>query len=636
MHRTTIALIAVLAAAPASAQSGLPTSDWPAVGGDAGGMRWSQHTRIDRTNVQQLAPAWTFRTGEMPGTDGHNPSKFEATPVLAWNTLFVSTPRNVVIALVPETGEELWRFDPEIPTETHYSEGYVSRGVALFEDSNASECPRRVFLGTMDARLIAIDAGTGERCASFGEDGVVALNTPDVRSLFDRGQYSMTSPPAVIGDIVVIGSSIGDNRRVKVERGIVRGYDARTGELRWSWDPIPLPGKPGSDAWQPAQAEATGGGNAWGVLATDAERGLVFVPTGSAAPDFYGGERLGDNRYANSVVALRAETGEVAWHFQVVHHDLWDYDVPAQPVLTTLRIDGDDVPVVVQTTKMGHVFVLHRDTGRPVFPVEERSVPASDVPGEQAWPTQPFPTRPAPLHSTRLDPDSLGILSPEDRAACLMAIEGMRNEGMFTPPSLQGTVVYPSYVGGSNWGGMAVARESGIAVVPINRMPVWVRLIPRDEFEGESRSGLRAQFTPQHGTPYGMARSILFAPSGVPCSPPPWGLLHGVDLTSGDILWSVPIGRWGDLDPSFGSAILGGPMVTAGGLVFMAGTMDDTMRALDIETGEVLWSAKLPAGGNAVPMSYVGRDGRQYIVIAAGGHGNLGTTPGDYVVAFAF
>lgn len=615
---------------------------WSSYGGDPGGSRYAALDQIHRGNVGRLQVAWTMRTGdlshdagnEMEGDCGEchtGDTKFEATPILAGGRLLVSTPLNRVLALDPATGAELWRFDPEVRTDIERNEGFVSRGVSYWHDPAASgRCAQRVFLGTIEARLYALDAETGEPCADFGDGGTVRLDV-GVGQVQD-GQYGVTSPPAVVGDLLVVGSSMGDNRRVDMERGIVRGYDVRSGELRWAWDPIPREAEdPAYEEWTPEAAAVTGGANAWAPLSADPERDLVFVPTGTAAPDFYGGERPGDNRYANSVVALRASSGEVVWHFQVVHHDVWDYDVSAQPTLTTVTRDGTDVPAVVVATKQGFLFVLHRETGEPLFPVEERPVPASSVPGEALSPTQPFPVLPEPLHPFGFSPDEVFGLSDEDRAACREALVGLDWEGVFTPPSTRGVLMYPGYAGGVNWGGVAVDPARRWAVTNVLRLPFWVRLQERP----------RPGWGNQRGTPYHMTRAMLMAPSGVPCSPPPWSTLVAVDLDTGAKRWEVPLGAMPALvesgvpgAASFGSPSMGGPMVTAGGLVFIGAAMDDALRAFDVETGEELWRGALPAGGQATPMTYMA-GGRQYVVIAAGGHGSLGTTLGDYVVAFA-
>ena len=629
---------------PRSATAPPSPADWPAYGADAGGSRYSPLDQITRENVIRLEVAWTVRTGDLshegePDADRQGPcvkchasnNKFEATPIEIADRLYVSTPLNRVIALDAATGDEQWRYDPKLDLDIERNEGFVSRGVSFWEDAEAAPdatCRRRIYMGTVDARLIALDADDGDPCDDFGESGTVDLT--EYAGDVQVGQYGVTSPPAVVNDRIVVGSSMGDNRRVEMERGIVRAFDPRTGEMLWKWDPIPrTPDSPGWDDWTPEAAAKTGAANAWAPLSADPDRDLVFVPTGSAAPDYYGGERPGANLFSDAVVALDAATGDIKWHFQVVHHDLWDYDVSAQPSLLEIPRDGQRIPAVVAATKMGFVYFLNRDTGEPLFPVEERPVPASDVPGEAVSPTQPFPTKPEPLHPLSLSPDDAWGLTEADREYCRAQLESLRYEGAFTPPSESGTLIYPGFAGGINWGGVAIHPEKNLMVTTVISIPFWVRLTRR---EPGSTSGN------QIGTPYHMDRAALMSPSNLPCTPPPWGRLVAIDLETGDVKWDRPMGGVKELEDvpeaeSWGSILFGGPIVTAGDLVFIGAAMDDKIRAFDIDTGEELWSAELPAGGQATPMTYEA-GGRQYVVIAAGGHANLGTTPGDYVVAF--
>jgi quinoprotein glucose dehydrogenase len=451
---------------------------WAHYGADAGGTRYSPSDQISRENVDRLEVAWTYRTGDVSdGSRYPRRSSFETTPILFEGALYLSTPFSRVIALDPETGRELWAHDPGLDLNLRYSESLVSRGVAAWRDPEAEPdalCASVIFFGVLDARLIALDAKSGGPCPGFGDSGQVDLKV-GVGEV-ELGEYEITSPPVVVGDVVVLGSAVGDNRRVEVERGTIRGYDARSGELRWAFDPVPrAPDHPAWDAWQPEHATKTGAANAWAPLSADPERGLVFAPTGSAAPDFYGGERLGDDPFANSVLALNAATGELVWSFQVVHHDLWDYDVASQPTLATLTRDGAHVPAVIQATKMGHIFVLHRETGEPLFPVEERAVPQTDVPGERTSPTQPFPTLPPPLHPEVLTGENAFGLTPIGRGKCRKRMEALRYEGIFTPPSLGGSLEYPSMIGGANWGGVALQPERQLMVVNLNRFASWVR-----------------------------------------------------------------------------------------------------------------------------------------------------------------
>jgi quinoprotein glucose dehydrogenase len=633
----TKAILAVVALA-----SGGPSDvEWPAYGNDPGGTRYSPLAEITRANVASLAVAWTYRTGDNgEGIKVRDKRCFEATPIMVDGTLYLATPTNRVCAIDAATGRERWVFNPKVDPDRDYSE-VTCRGVSTWVDAKVApgKPGRRIFVATIDARLIAVDAETGRRCPDFGKNGEVSL--ADGVDIKDAGDYEVTSPPAVAGDVVVVGSSIGDNRRTDVERGVVRAFDARTGAKRWSWDPIPAAASdPAAATWKDGSAARTGAANAWGVISADPARGLFFVPTSSPSPDYYGGERKGGNLYANSVVALRAADGSVAWSFQVVHHDLWDYDVAAQPSLITLTREGRKVDAVAVVTKIGYVFVLERDTGRPVFPVEERPVPASDVPGEEASPTQPVPVGVAPIAPQGFKPDDAWGPTPEDCAWCRDRISKARSEGLFTPPSVKGTLAFPGNVGGAAWGGAAYDPARQWLVVNTNRLVSFVRLIPRERlketYDARETNRMRGEFARQTGTPYGMYREFLRSPSGLPCNAPPWGTLAAIDLTTGAKRWEVPLGsvKLGDNAAVAGSPNLGGSIVTAGGLVFIAATFDGALRAFDVETGRELWKAQLPAGGQATPMTYRA-GGRQFVVIAAGGHGKLGTPLGDYVVAFA-
>jgi quinoprotein glucose dehydrogenase len=621
-------------------------SDWGYYGGDMFGQRFSSLDEINRKNVTHLTVAWRYRTGES-GAGFARASKlsFESTPVLGFGLLYLETPTNIIIALDPETGVQRWRFDPHIDRSRPYAE-VSSRGVSIWEDSDAKHqgpCARRVLTGTLDARLLAVDAGTGSPCADFGSNGEVDLTAG--LHIRDRSDYLVTSPPAIYKNVVVVGSAIGDNRATNVERGVVRAFDARSGALLWTFDPLPdSPTHPAAAEWDLAQAASTGAGNSWGVMSIDEDNGLVLIPTGSPSPDFYGGRRLGDNRLADSLVALDAQTGKLAWQQQLIHHDLWDYDLAAQPVLGDIEIQGIPVPAVIQATKTGMLYVFDRTKGQPLFPIKEKPVPPSSIAGEQASPTQPFSTLPSLVSQKPLDPEDAWGVTFWDRGKCHDLIAAHRNEGIFTPPDTRGTILSPGYLGGVNWGSVVFDESRQRVIAAVNHLPMVLTLVPQAQAEAQMRSGNypNSEFGKQTGTPYAMRREPLLSPWGLPCTAPPWGTLVSVDLRRNRIVWQVPLGSTAGIGPwfaptrEFGTPNLGGAIGTAGDLVFVGAAMDSYFRAFDIETGRELWKYHLPAGGQATPMTYrAGRNQRQFVVIAAGGHGSLKTPRGDYVVAFA-
>ncbi len=634
-HLTTAVAVTGLLAAGCRPQPTATAADdqWPAYAG-AAGARFSTVGEITAANVEGLQIAWTYRTGEL-GQNARDAEKltFEATPIHVDGRLYLATAYGRVIALDPATGAEVWRFDAGVDRSARYSE-VTSRGVSAWRDTTAdpaAPCARRVFAGTIDARLLALDATTGRPCAGFGAEGEVRLapgagtdGPPD---------YQVTSPPAVVGDLVITGSSIGDNWHADTGSGVVRAFDARTGQERWRWNP--LDGQPGR----------AGAGNAWSVINVDAARDLVFVPTGSPSPDFFGGLRPGANAHANSVVALRGSTGALVWSFQTVHHDLWDYDLAAQPVLVDVPRAGRMVAAIAQPTKTGWLFVLDRETGRPLFDVEERAMPSSDVAGDAAWPTQPTsPKLPLLMPQGPLTPDTVWGPTPADRDECRGIVAKLRSQGIFTPPSLQGTIMYPGNGSGTNWGSAAFAPSGSLLVLNTSRLATLVQLLPRDAYDRERATATGDwEFGGQRETPFGMRRmDPIETARGIPCNPPPWGTLAAVNLATGGLAWEVPLGHLPDGHPfmalagtpPIGTPTSGGPIVTAGGLVFIAATMDQRIRAFDLATGRELWHATLPFAGIATPMTYLA-GGRQFVVIAAGGHGKADLPIGDAVVAFA-
>lgn len=641
----SVAALLVAAFASAVPLPAQRSGEWPAYGRDPGGGRHSPLTQVDTSNVSRLAPAWTYRTGELAiKVERGAPPSLEVTPILVDGTLYISTPLGRVMALDPATGRERWRFDAEVNINAGYGD-FTSRGVSTWLDATAAPqatCRRRILQATIDARLIALDAATGEPCASFGRNGSVDLRRGLRIAPFEFSAYQQTSPPLVIGDLIVVGSAIADNSRTNPASGEVRAFDARSGRLVWTWYPIPQGETDAlASSWGGNSVRRTGGANAWSVLVADVARGLIFVPTSSPAPDYYGGLRPGDNRYANSIVALHAATGEVAWHFQTVHHDLWDYDNAAPPALAEVIRGDQRVPVVLQATKTGMLFVLHRENGKPVFPVEERPVPRSEIVGEEAWPTQPFTSLTSPLSPHRYGVDDAWGATDADRAACRATFAGLRGGTIFTPPSRAGTLVTPSNIGGAHWGGVAVDPREGLAIVPVNTVAAMVQLIPEREFNPDSASAISSrtgdQFTRMRGTGWVMRRRILLGPGGLPCTPPPFGNLVAVSLRTGVIAWQVPLGTMplpdGTRGPAeWGSPNLGGAITTAGGLTFIGASVDRAIRAFETRTGRELWRADLPAGAKATPMTYE-YNGRQYVVIAAGGGGFWGA--GDAIVAFA-
>ena len=661
------ALGALALVAPGHAQQ------WQHYGGDAGGQKFSTLQQINTGNVGQLTVAWQYRTGEL---ERHPPLhtavyKVQVNPILlpaaAGGHLMICTPFGRVVALDPERGTERWVFDPQAriggyatpeDPEGLTSPGFANcRGVSWWEDRRLPEgalCRYRIFLATHDLRLVALDAPSGRLCPDFGTAGSVAIE-PTVLNAQPpavKGEVKFSGPPAVINDVVALGTSVRDFNRANAPNGSVRAFDARTGAPRWTFDPVPRsPTDPAYAGWTPEAARNTGAGNVWGVMSADEQRDLLFLPTSGPSPDFYGGTRPGDNRYADSIVALRGSTGEVVWHFQTVHHDVWDYDNAAQPTLIELTRDGRPFPAVIQATKTGMLYIFNRETGEPFFPIEERPVPQGGVPGEVLSPTQPFPVKPPALVPQEFTAADLWGMTPWERNACRSAYGNFRYGGIFTPPSFEGTIMWPSSAGGVNWGGVAVDPQSRILVTNVIRLGHYAKVLPADEADGVRRSmqeNMLGAPVRLLGTPYAVRQAALLSPANqMPCTAPPYAELVAVDLQAGTILWRSTLGVWDHSLPPpmaspfslplplrWGTPTFGGPMLTAGGLVFIGATGDDRFRAFELATGRQLWEASLPTGAFAVPMSYeVG--GRQFVVIASGGHAFVYQKPGDQITAFA-
>jgi len=621
--RLFISVVAIFCAAHV-----LPATAWEHWGGDAGGSRYSPLDQITPGNVDTLVRAWEFRTGDLDrrAPEAMRRTKFQATPLLVEDSLIFCSPFNEVIALDPGSGAQKWRFDPEIPTNQRPANRYNCRGVAYWVDGSAAPsaaCRARIFMGTNDARVIALDARTGKPCADFGNGGEVRIDIG--MPLVWSGEFQITSAPVIARDTVIVGSAISDNRRVDAPAGTVRAFDARSGRSRWNFDPLDRTGI------------TAGHANVWAPMSVDEARGLVFLPTSSPSPDFWGGKRPGNNAHADSVVALRVETGELVWSYQTVHHDVWDYDLAAQPTLARIETGAGARDVVIQPTKQGFVFVLDRDTGQPVWPVEERAVPQGGADGEQLSPTQPFPTHVPALVPQRISSDDVfGLIPFWEREVCRKQVAAARNEGLYTPPSTQGTVIYPMTGGGVNWGGAAFDPVNQILYANTTRLIHIVTLIPRDKADGfEPPPG--HDFGRQQGAPFAMTRAVVMSPLGLPCNTPPWGETVAIDLKAGSILWRSRVGTTEDRAPlgvalPFGMPLVNGVAITAGGLVF-TGAADAYLRAFDARSGRELWQGRLPVPGVANPMTYLWK-GEQYVAIGAGGHSESGTTIGDSVVAF--
>jgi quinoprotein glucose dehydrogenase len=642
LRRWSIALLACAGAALGPCASAQTWTEY----GSAGGRHFSALEQITPANVGKLKQAWEYHSGDLDRMTPEQRKKtsFQATPLKlpdsAGGHLVLCTPLSRVVALDPVTGRERWAFDPKI--KAGVKRPILCRGIAFWEDSapGAGACRSRLFLATYDRRLVALDASTGKPCEDFGKGGSLDMRADN--DPHPRDEVTHSSPPIVVGGAVIVGSGIVDFVKAVAPSGAVHAFDVRSGRPLWSFDAIPASGD--GRNWPDNPRSHAGAANAWAPLSGDAARDLVFLPTSSPSPDYYGAARKGDNRHADSLVALRASTGEVVWSFQFVHHDLWDYDTPAQPILVDLPRDGKTVPAVIQVTKQGLVFVLNRETGVPLWPVDEVAVSQDALPEESPAPTQPVPRIPAPLLPATLSADQAWGLTFWDRGRCRKLIEESRHHGRFTPITEQWTLMLPGSLGGANWGGAAVDTARGVMIVNYNTAPARARMVKRrtEMKEGEVVIEGFNWHMGMGGTPYDMQMGMLVSPLGIPCIAPPWGKLAALDLATGAWLWDVPLGSIHDSAPvplpfeiGWGTPTLGGGLLTATGVFFIGSTMDRSFRAIDAGTGQPLWRNKLPADAMATPMSYEA-GGRQFVVVAAGGHYMFaGRAKSDTVIAYA-
>ncbi|MEX5593430.1 glucose/quinate/shikimate family membrane-bound PQQ-dependent dehydrogenase [Pseudomonas orientalis] len=628
--------------------------DWNSYGRSAYGDRYSPLTQITPANAHKLVPAWTFRTGDIPGAGDPGETTAENTPLKVNGMLYVCTPHSQVIALDPDTGKEIWRFDPKISTQgAENFKGWAHmtcRGVSYHDDAAyASEqkptgkaipaaaptaCPKRIFVPTADTRLIALNADTGKMCEDFGNKGQVDLRA-NIGSFAPGGYYS-TSPPAVTKNLVVIGGHVTDNVSTDEPSGVIRAFDVHTGKLVWNWDS----GNP-NDTTPLAEGKTytRNSPNMWSMFAVDEKLGMLYLPMGNQMPDQYGGDRTEDSeKYAAGLTALDIATGHVKWTVQFTHHDLWDMDVGGQPSLIDIKTAGGVRHAVMASTKQGSIYVLDRATGWPVVPFNEIPVPQGAVAGDRTATTQPksdLNFMPPPLKER----DMWGV-TPFDQLICRIDFKSLRYDGPFTPPSLQGSIVYPGNFGVFDWGGISVDPVRQIAFVNPSYMAFKSKLIPAADI---AKQGPRVSETqgvqPNKGAPYGVILDALLSPMGLPCQAPAWGYVAAVDLTTNQTIWMHKNGTVRDSSPipiplTMGVPSLGGTFTTAGGVAFLSGTLDQYLRAYDVKNGKQLWEGRLPAGAQTTPMTYTGKDGKQYVLVVAGGHGSLGTKQGDYVMAF--
>ncbi|OOV91767.1 glucose/quinate/shikimate family membrane-bound PQQ-dependent dehydrogenase [Pseudomonas sp. MF4836] len=624
---------------------GTEQKDWAHWGNTTAGNRFAALDQINKGNIDKLQVAWTFRTGDIPESNGSG-AEDQNTPLQVGDNIYVCTAYGKVFSLDADTGAERWKFDPKGSAPNWQR----CRGLGYFDSSSAatgtaqpvaaSACVKRLFLPTIDARLIAIDAETGKPCADFGDQGTVDLKT-DMGEV-KPGYYQQTSTPLVAGNVVIVGGRVADNFSTGEPPGVVRAFDVRSGELVWAWDP----GNPNTTKRPPAGETYTRGTpNVWSAMSYDPKLGLVYLPTGNATPDFFAGERTEfDDKWSSSIVALDVATGQVRWHFQTTHHDLWDFDLPAQPLLYDVPDDKGGVqPALAQVTKQGEIFLLNRETGKPIARVEERPVPQGNVPGERYSPTQPFSVEMPSIGNQTLTEADMWGATPFDQLMCRIQFKGMRHQGVYTPPGLDRALQFPGSLGGMNWGSVSVDPNTHYMFVNDMRLGLANYMIPRDKIAAGA-SGIEMGVVPQAGTPFGAMRERFLSAAGIPCQKPPFGTMSAIDLKTRKLMWQVPVGTVQDTGPMgirmhmqipIGMPTLGASLATQSGLLFFAGTQDFYLRAFDTGNGNEIWKSRLPVGSQSGPMTYVSpKTGQQYILLTAGG-ARQSTDRGDYVIAYA-
>jgi glucose dehydrogenase len=589
--------------------------DWPVYGHDAAGTRYSPLNQINTANVSRLQRAWTYHTGEKGRS-------LESTPICVNDTLYFSTQNQNVVALDSVTGKEVWKYANPNPR------GSESRGVAYW--AGDKQTPPRILFGTGNGQLIELDAKTGTLVSSFGDKGIVDLRA-GIADGYPKANYAISSPPVIYRDVVIVGPSTQESGSVGPS-GEPRGFDVRTGKLLWAFHTVPQPGEEGNDTWGEDGWKNRAGPSQWGLDTVDTELGLVFLPVGNAADSFYGADRKGSDLYSNSVIALDALTGKLRWYYQMVHHDLWDYDMNAPPALIEVKRDGKTIPAVAETNKMSLLFILDRRTGKPIFGVEERPVPKGDTPGEWYSPTEPFPVKPPPLSRTTMTRDDISRRTPEAEQFCSEWLSRLRFGGLYTPFGLTPSLSMPGTMGGGNWGGVSFDPQLGYIFVNTSSLGTVGQMAP-------AASGAPL---PYHNLG-GYTRFI--DQDGYPCQQPPWGEMSAVNANTGEVVWRKPLGSYDELEAqglkNTGAPNIGGSIATAGGLVFIAATTDSKFRAFASRTGEELWVAKLDASGTTVPMTYLGGDGKQYVLVTAGGTNrfrmiaNTADKNSDALIAFA-